>query len=61
MHGLSRSTTEAVDSSALSLEGVDDVHSGDGFSSGVLSVGDGISDDTLEESLEDLPGVIIDE
>ena len=45
----------------MSLEGVDDVHSSDGFSSGVLSVGHGVSDDTFQESLEDLPGVIIDE
>jgi hypothetical protein len=45
----------------LSLEGVDNVHGSHGFSSGVLSVGDGISDDSLEEALEDLSGVIIDE
>ncbi len=58
---LNRSTSESVDGSALSLKSIDDVHSSDGFSSGVLSVGDGISDNTLEESLEDLSGVIIDE
>ena len=56
-----KSASETVDGSALPLEGVDDVHGGDGFSSGVLSVGDGISDDTLEESLEDLSGIVIDE
>ena len=55
------SATETVDGSALSLEGVDDVHGGDGFSSGVLSVGDCVSDDALQESLEDLSGVVIDE
>jgi hypothetical protein len=56
-----KSSTETIDGSALSLEGIDHIHSGDGFSPGVLSVGDGISDDSLEEALKDLPGVIIDE
>ena len=55
------SASETVDGAALSLESVDDVHGGDGFSSGVLGVGDGVSDDALEESLEDLSGVIVDE
>ena len=44
---LVNSTTESVDSSALSLEGIDDIHGGDGFSSGVFSVGDGILDDSF--------------
>jgi hypothetical protein len=61
IRGLCRSTSETVDGPALTLESVDDVHGGDGFSPGVLSVGHGISDDTLEEALEDVPGVIIDE
>ena len=55
------SASETVDGAALSLESVDDIHGGHGFSSGVLSVGDGVSDDALEESLEDLSGVIVDE
>lgn len=58
---LHKSTSETVDGSALPLKSIDNIHSSDGFSSGVLSVGDGISDNTLEESLEDLSGVIIDE
>ena len=45
----------------MSLEGVDDIHSGNGLSSGVLSVGHGVSDDLLEEGSEDGSGVIIDE
>ena len=56
-----RSTSETVDGSALPLESVNNIKSSDGFSSGVLSVGDSISDDTLEESLEDLSGVVINE
>ena len=55
------STSETIDGSALSLEGIDDVHGCDGFSSGVLSVGDGVPDDPFEEALEDLPGVVVDE
>ena len=62
MHAMiGKSSTETIDGSALSLEGIDHIHSGDGFSPSVLSVGDGISDDSLEETLEDLSGVIIDE
>jgi hypothetical protein len=52
---------KSVEGSALSLESVDDVHSGDGLSSGVLGVGDGVSDDSLEEVLQDLSGVLVDE
>lgn len=37
--------TETVEGSALSLESVDDVKSGDGLSLRVLGVGDGVSDD----------------
>ena len=44
----------------MSLKGIDDVHSSDGLSSGVLSVCDGISDDILEEDLEDTAGLLVD-
>ena len=46
-----RLTTEAVKSAALSLECVDDIEGGDGLALGVLSVGDGVTNDTLEEGL----------
>lgn len=45
---------------ALSLESVDDVERGDRLSLGVLSVGDGVTDDTLEEGLEDTTGLLVD-
>ena len=45
----------------MSLESVDDVHSGDGFSSGVFGVGHGVSDNTFKEALEDVSGVVVDE
>ena len=54
-------STESVKSSALSLESVDDVESGDSLSLGVLGVGDGIADDVLEEDLEDTSGLFVDQ
>ena len=36
----------------MSLQGVDDIERSDGLALGVLGVGDGITDDTLEEGLE---------
>jgi hypothetical protein len=53
--------TETIESSALALEGVHDVHRGDGLSAGVLGVGDGISDDVLEEDLEDTTSLFVDQ
>ena len=53
--------TETVQSLALSLQGIDDVHGGDGLAAGVLSVCDGITDHRLEEHLEHRAGLLIDE
>ena len=52
---------EAVEGAALALEGVDDVHGGDGLPAGVLGVGDGVTDDVLKEDLEDTAGLLVDE
>ena len=54
-------TAESVESAALTLQSVDDVHGGDGLSLGVLRVGNGITDDILEEDLENAAGLFIDE
>jgi hypothetical protein len=54
-------TSESVESAALTLESIDDVHGSDGLSLGVLGVGDGISDDVLKEDLEDSTGLLVDE
>lgn len=54
-------SAEAVEGASLSLERVDDVEGGDGLSLGVLSVGDGITDDVLEEDLEDTSGLFVDQ
>jgi len=53
--------SKSVKGSSLSLESVDDVEGGDGLSVSVLSVSDGISDNSGEEELEDLSGVLVDE
>ena len=44
-----RLSTETVKGSALPLESVDNVEGGDGLPLGVLSVGDRVSDDVLED------------
>ena len=56
-----RLSTETVEGTSLSLEGVDDVEGGDSLSLGVLGVGDGITDDVLEEDLEDTSGLFVDQ
>jgi hypothetical protein len=55
-----RLTTETVEGAALSLEGIDNVERGDGLALGVLCVRDGITDNTLEEGLEDTAGLFVD-
>jgi hypothetical protein len=55
-----RLTTETVEGTALALESVDDVEGGDGLALGVLGVGDSITDDALEEGLEDTTGLFVD-
>ncbi len=55
-----RLATEAVEGAALPLEGVDNVERGDGLALGVLGVGDGVTDDTLEEGLENTAGLLVD-
>ena len=52
---------EAVEGAALALEGVDDVHGGDGLAAGVLGVGHGVTDHVLEEHLEHAAGLLVDE
>ncbi|RCN53557.1 core histone H2A/H2B/H3/H4 [Ancylostoma caninum] len=52
---------ERIASAALALEGVDDVHGGDGLALGVLAVGDSVTDHVLKENLEDSAGLLVDE
>ena len=53
-------TSESVQSTSLPLEGIDDIHSGYSLPLGVFSVGDSVSDDILEEYLEDTTGFLVD-
>ena len=55
-----RLTTEAVEGTALALEGVHNVERGDGLALGVLGVGNGIADDALKEGLENTAGLLVD-
>ena len=48
---LSYLSTKSVQSTSLPLEGVDHIHGGNSLPLGVLSVGDSIPDDVLEEDL----------
>jgi len=57
----SDSTTETIQGPALPLESVDDVHGSDSLPLGMLSVGDGVADDILQEHLQDTSGLFIDE
>ena len=52
---------EAVQGAALALEGVHDVHGGHGLPAGVLGVGDGVTDDVLEENLQDTASLFVDQ
>lgn len=56
-----RLTAESVESSALSFQSIDDVHGCDGLPLGVLSVGDGITDDIFQEHLQYTTGLFVDE
>ena len=49
--GVSSSASEAVEGPPLPLESVDDVHGSDSLPLGMLSVGDGVADDILQEHL----------
>ena len=53
--------TEAVESPALALEGIDNVHGSDRLALGVFGVGDGIPDDVFQEDLEHTSGLLVDE
>ena len=54
-------TTKSVEGASLALQSVDNVHGGDGLSLGVLSVGDCISDDILQEHLQHSTGLFVDQ
>ena len=59
--GSKRLTSESVQSPALPLQSVDDVHSGDGLPLGMLGVGDGITDDIFQEHFKDTTSLFVDQ
>ena len=54
-------TTETIEGPALPLESVNNVHSSDGLAASVLSIGDSVANDVLEEDLENTASFFIDE
>ena len=54
-------TAESVQGTSLAFQSVDDIHSGDGLSLGVLAVCDGITDDVLKEHLQYTTSLFVDE
>ena len=54
-------TSKAVQSTSLSLQSIDDVHSGDSFPLGMLSVGDSVTNNIFQENLEHTSGLFINE
>ena len=53
--------SKAVQGPSLALEGIDDIECCHCLTASVLSVGDCIPDDILQEDLEDASGLFIDE
>ena len=53
--------SEAVESATLTFQRVDHVHGCDGLALGVLTVGDRVSDDVLQEDLQNPSGLLVDE
>lgn len=58
---LARLASETVQGATLTLQGVHDVHGGDGLPLGVLGVGDGVPDDVLEEHLQYTASLLVDQ
>lgn len=54
-------TAKTVQGTSLTLQRIDDVHGRDGLSLGVFRVGDGITDDVLEEDLQDTACLLVDQ
>lgn len=60
LDGYANLATETVEGLTSTLERVDDIKSRDGLASGVLSVGDSIADDAIEEEAEDRASLLVD-
>ena len=54
-------SSESVESTALPLECVDNVHGGDSLPLGMFSVGNGVTDNVLKEYLQDSTGFLVNQ
>ena len=54
-------SSETVESTALPLECVDDVHGGNRLPLGVFGVSNGVTDYVLKEDLQDSTGFLVDQ
>ena len=54
-------TSESVEGTSLPLEGIDNIHGGNGLPLGMFGVGDSIPDDILKENLENSTSLLIDQ
>ena len=52
---------KSVQSPALPLQGIDNVHSSDSLPLGMLCVGDSVPDDILKEHFQNTSSLLIDE
>merc|ERR1712203_164869 len=59
--GYAELSSKAIKGSALPLQGIHHIHGSHSLPLGMLSVGHGITDDILQENLENTPGFLIDE
>merc|ERR1740131_432191 len=53
-------TSKSIQSTSLSLESIDYIHSCDSLPLGVFSVGDSVSDHVLKEHLQHTTGLLVD-
>merc|ERR1719180_162033 len=53
--------SKAIEGTALPLQGIHNIHCSDSLPLGMLGVGDRITDNILQEDLQDTPGLLIDE
>merc|ERR1719369_2210299 len=54
-------STETIEGTALPLESIDNIHGSNGFPFGVFSVGDSVTNDILQEHLENTTSFFINQ
>ena len=59
--GLVCLSSESVESTALPLECVDDIHGGDSLPLGMFSIGNGVTDDVFKEHLQNSTSFFVNE